>query len=72
MKKNLFCAAAAVCVAVAFAACNQKAAENTEATETEAEPVEVVAEEAAAEVVDSLTNDTTVVVEEVVEAAPAE
>ncbi len=71
MKKNLFCAAAAVCVAVAFAACNQKAAENTEATE--AEPVEEVTEVVeAAEVVDSLTNDTTVVVEGAVEAAPAE
>lgn len=72
MKKNLFCAAASVCVAVAFAACTPKA-ETTEATE-EATPETIEATEVveAAEVVDSLTNDTTVVVEGAVEVAPAE
>ncbi|MDE6279239.1 MAG: hypothetical protein K2M05_04635 [Paramuribaculum sp.] len=71
MKKNLFCAAAAVCVAVAFAACTPKA-ETTEATEAEPEAIEVTEVAEAAEVVDSLTNDTTVVVEGAVEVAPAE
>ena len=62
MKKS-FVAAAAIVAAVAFTACNNKAAEATEET------VDTVAVEA---VVDTVAGDTTVIVEEVVEAAPAE
>lgn len=60
----------AVVFSMSFFACGNKeaAAETVEAADT----VAVVEEVAAAEVVDSLTNDTTVVVEEAAEVAPAE
>ena len=68
MKKS-FVAAAAIVAAVAFTACNNKAAEATEET---VDTVAVEAVGAVEEVVDTVAGDTVVAAEEVVEAAPAE
>lgn len=70
MKKS-FIAAAAIVAAVAFTACNNKAAE---ATEEAVDTVAVEATEVVEEVVDTTAApaDTTVVVEEAVAATPAE